>query len=225
MTVRLGGAFQPTAPPPPPPETERTLNAILAALNDLHTATAAQPAPQVTVEQQEFPVERIIEAVNSLRPGAGPDDIAAEILRLMPQPDTSPTQELSATLAVLTKKLETLDFRMQGGPAFGSSGPSNIASDPAREMGLVTVKNTGVVADIKTVLENIRDGGTSAESRLDYDTRTDGNPVYVGSATNGTATSAAAWSILKLTYDSSARLTRKQVLANQVWDNRASLAW
>lgn len=85
-----------------------------------------------------------------------------------------------------------------------------------------------VLAELTAILStqtDVKRGVSDAENRLDYDVRTDKNPVYVGTAPNGTATSAAAWSILKLSYDASARLTRKQVLLDQVWDDRASLSW
>lgn len=62
------------------------------------------------------------------------------------------------------------------------------------------------------------------DTRLDYDTRTDGNPVYVGTAPIATATSSSLWRVLKLTYDSSSRLTRKQI-AYGSWDNRTGLSW
>lgn len=62
------------------------------------------------------------------------------------------------------------------------------------------------------------------EVRFDYDTRTDSNPVYVGSAVPGTLTSAATWTVKKFTYDSSSRPTRVQV-ASGSWDNRAGLGW
>lgn len=65
----------------------------------------------------------------------------------------------------------------------------------------------------------------SYETRFDYDVRTDSNPVYIGQAPTGAATSAPAWNIQKFTYDASSRPTRVEILYNQVWDNRASLAW
>lgn len=69
------------------------------------------------------------------------------------------------------------------------------------------------------------------EKRLDYDVRTDDNPVYIGFAeylfTSDTATvtpstSATVWVIQKLTYDASDRITRIQA-ARGFWDDRASL--
>ncbi len=56
------------------------------------------------------------------------------------------------------------------------------------------------------------------------------NKIYEGYAAPGTATSAAAWQIVKYTYDGSDnRLTTKFAGGtndyNQVWDNRASLSY
>lgn len=60
------------------------------------------------------------------------------------------------------------------------------------------------------------------EHRFDYDGRLDGNAVYIGSATPGSATSAAVWTVLKFTYDATNRPTRKQVQTNIAYDNRAT---
>jgi hypothetical protein len=77
---------------------------------------------------------------------------------------------------------------------------------------------------LDATLVDVKRAVTDFESRLDYDERTDANPVYVGKNTNGAATSAGTWVIQKLTYDGSNRLTRAQVLTG-VWDNRATLGW
>lgn len=60
--------------------------------------------------------------------------------------------------------------------------------------------------------------------QIDYDVRTDSNPVYVGYALRGTATSADAWTIQYLTYDGSDRVTSIET-AYGSWDNRASLTY
>lgn len=69
------------------------------------------------------------------------------------------------------------------------------------------------------------------EKRLDYDTRDDENPVYIAFAEYlfisdteaiTPATDTDMWIIQKLTYDSSARLTRIQV-ARGAWDDRSTL--
>lgn len=64
---------------------------------------------------------------------------------------------------------------------------------------------------------------------LDYDSGT--NPIYIGYATSGTATSSAKWKIIKLTYDVNDNILTKKwaggssVIMNQVWDNRTSLVY
>lgn len=57
-----------------------------------------------------------------------------------------------------------------------------------------------------------------------------GNPVYIGRAAAGTATSAAAWQVQKLTYDVDGNVTAIQFAGgtndyNQVWDDRATLTY
>lgn len=62
------------------------------------------------------------------------------------------------------------------------------------------------------------------ESRMDYDTRTDDQPVYVGRAYAGTATSADTWTVRKMTYDTKKRVTRIQVQFDIAWDDR-TVGW
>lgn len=62
------------------------------------------------------------------------------------------------------------------------------------------------------------------DTRIDYQARTDGNPEYVGKATQGTLPSETGWIIQKLIYDASARLTRVQTIIG-IWDNRITLGW
>ena len=61
-----------------------------------------------------------------------------------------------------------------------------------------------------------------SEKRLDYDARTDDNPVYIGFAETPYTSTADTWKIQKLTYDGSDRVIRIQV-ATGTWDDRASL--
>lgn len=63
---------------------------------------------------------------------------------------------------------------------------------------------------------------------FDYDVRTDLQPVYIGWATPGAATSEAKWRIRKLAYNSDGSVStikfmNGSVQFNQIWDNRASL--
>lgn len=61
------------------------------------------------------------------------------------------------------------------------------------------------------------------EERFDYDANS--NLIYHGIGPTASLTSSMAWHINKFTYDASNRITRTQTLFNQIWDNRASLAW
>lgn len=65
-------------------------------------------------------------------------------------------------------------------------------------------------------------------TEIDYDVNS--NPLYLGKAVPGTATSSPLWQIRKFTYDINSNLTVIQ-FANgtndftQIWDNRASLPY
>lgn len=62
---------------------------------------------------------------------------------------------------------------------------------------------------------------------LDYVSGT--NPIYIGKAIPGSATSAASWQIRKITYDANSNPTSVLYPGttefNQIWDNRASLTY
>jgi len=57
-------------------------------------------------------------------------------------------------------------------------------------------------------------------TRFDYLSRTDGLPVYAGTAPGGTKTSSNIWIIYKYTYDSSNRCTAINIAKDAIWDNR-----
>jgi len=59
---------------------------------------------------------------------------------------------------------------------------------------------------------------------LDYQSRTDYQPVYLGTAPPGTPTTAPGWALRLLTYDGSARLT-SILNASGAWVNRTSLSY
>lgn len=62
------------------------------------------------------------------------------------------------------------------------------------------------------------------QMRLDYDGRTDGQPVYLGYAQKGVAASADGWIVYKFTYDGSDQVTLRQSYYG-VWDDRASYTY
>lgn len=61
-------------------------------------------------------------------------------------------------------------------------------------------------------------------TNLDYDIRTDGQPVYLGRAERGTLSSEGKWLIYYFTYNASDNMITKR-MAIGVWDNRTSLIY
>lgn len=83
------------------------------------------------------------------------------------------------------------------------------------------------IPDISAVKADA-DFGQFLEKRMENDAN--GNPIYVGYAIPGAATSAAKWFITKQTYDGNNAVTRQQFPSDvpafaYVWDNRASLTY
>lgn len=66
--------------------------------------------------------------------------------------------------------------------------------------------------------------GSFTQKRLDYDVRTDDNPVYVGFNVREKGTSDERWIIQKLTYDGSDRVTLIQIAIDS-WDNRSTATY
>lgn len=75
----------------------------------------------------------------------------------------------------------------------------------------------------KSVIQYVP-SGTLSQKRLDYDVRTDANPVYVGFNIQGAATSDVNWLLQKITYDSSNRPTLVQISIDQ-WLNRTTATY
>lgn len=72
----------------------------------------------------------------------------------------------------------------------------------------------------------VTDAGTIVQKRLDYDGRTDDNPVYAGFGVRGLVASDDGWLINKITYED-APTTRVLLVRSAVgtWDARASLTY
>lgn len=68
----------------------------------------------------------------------------------------------------------------------------------------------------------VQDIVNETQIQADYDVRTDGNPIYLGYAIAGKATSDDAWMIYKFTYDANSQMIVKQT-AYGTWTGRASL--
>lgn len=67
---------------------------------------------------------------------------------------------------------------------------------------------------------------SNLQMRVDYNSQTDGQPLYVGYGARGLASSANGWLVQKFTYDSnSPRQCTLRQIAYGIWDNRASLTY
>lgn len=64
---------------------------------------------------------------------------------------------------------------------------------------------------------------SNMQMRCDYVGRTDGQPIYIGWAPRGLATSINGWLIHKYTYDVDNQATLRQI-AYDKWDNHATTA-
>ena len=60
------------------------------------------------------------------------------------------------------------------------------------------------------------------EMRIDYDGRTDGQPVFQAFAPGETPITTKLWIIFKFTYVSN-QVTRRQVVFKKAWSDRSSL--
>lgn len=189
---------------------------VLDALEGLREALSGLPAPMVHVDAPNM--DAILAALANGTPPPSADAIAEAIASRIHAPvDNGP-----ALAETVKEAFDKLDKRLQfpvTRPAAGG-GSVSLANDPNRQLGVVTSITNPV-----TLSGSVTTTAPLTEQRLDFDVRTDGNPVYVGTADPGTLVGDPYWTVNKLTYDSSGRLTRKQTIASAIWNNRASLAW
>ncbi len=61
------------------------------------------------------------------------------------------------------------------------------------------------------------------QTRVDYQSGT--NPIYVGVADRGLATSDKGWLIMKITWDANDNPTLIQTVYNSIWDSRTSYTY
>lgn len=181
---------------------EQLLQSIWAALRRIEDNMALPPAPLELPPIEITPPDlaEIVTAVNGLKPGPNAEEIAAAIAAVL-----TPTPNRDPVLEKVVEALSKLDFRMQAQQNFGG--------------GQVTL-GPGELTPVIDALAGI----STYEARLDYDGRTDNQPVYVGHAANGTATTHPSWSVERVTYDGTDRPIRKQVLTG-AWDERTTLGW
>lgn len=220
MGLRPGqefGSF--LAPLPPEPRIEdlvaRALLDLREAVESLRLAVGSPPLP---VEIPAIDMSSVAEVLMAMpRPASAPE-IALALEDLLP---TDRQDEIVSTNTALLKALKEIEL----GLAKMRKQIVGLAGTTSGGGGTTTVNGTvSLTSDFETILQDIKRSITDRESRLDYDTRTDGNPVYIGKNGNGAAESAADWVVQRLSYDGSDRLTRAQVLIG-VWSDRATLGW
>lgn len=208
-------SFRPLEPPAPSPEEARQeetaglLAAIIAGQDRIvglleHLRAREQPGPQVHVDAPDLSVLDALVA----RPHLTAAEIADAIASRIGAPAAD--DQVAPALAAVVAELKTLGKKVTALSIMPSGGAS----------GHVIV-DSGIISSITQPVTTIEQASTQ-EQQLDYATRTDGNPVYVGNAAAGSSTGAAVWRVQKLTYDSSARLIRLQVQSNIAWDDRAA---
>ena len=66
-----------------------------------------------------------------------------------------------------------------------------------------------------------------SQMRIDYGTRTDGQPLYIGYAASGVATSTASWILQKFTYTTigTTDYVSLRQIATDSWDLRTSASY
>ena len=84
---------------------------------------------------------------------------------------------------------------------------------------------TAVTADGTVYRQRVDVAPSVMRKILDYDARTDGNPVYVGFNYQSAVVADATWTVYKLFYDASARLVDQQVAERVTWTGRAAVSW
>ena len=92
------------------------LELVLEAMESLRDSLNNLPQPQVFIDAPDL--SAIVSAVNGLKPGADPDEIAAAVIKQI-APTAAPVEnEMHTELVAVLKKL---DFRLKGLGGLGSS--------------------------------------------------------------------------------------------------------
>ena len=101
--------------------------------------------------------------------------------------------------------------------------PSNIGNNPDEMGGVLPSKLEQATFEKDLYSQRITDIPTNLQMQCDYDVRTDGQPVYLGFAPRGLATTVEGWLIHKFTYDVSDRVVTRTI-AYDKWSVRATTA-
>lgn len=204
-------------------QVQNALSANLTAMLDQLLAAIRDIDPSVTVMPAPVDLSAVVDSIGQLQAYLGSLPV--------PQVNVPSNLSVAPTEGAIFDVRNVEPIRLDDATVKALKSAAGATQQAARVMssggsyGPVVDK----LGDLQDVLDNIlTELGGSASGKanlLDYDGRTDGNPVYVGSAPQGTATSAASWTVQRLEYDASSRLTIKQEITDAVWDDRASLSW
>lgn len=203
--------------PPTPLTTRDPIYDVLLVLYKLLDATRSQTPASISVTSK-LPDE-LLEALT--RPTPAP---SISIPPIPPYPIPPSAEAIAAAIALILPKtreaeilklLDTLSKKINALAYGGGGGSSDLVTlrDSEESSRRLRIDPDGVITT----------KSPDQEVRLDYASRSDTNPVYVGRAIQGTPPTSP-WSVQRLEYDANSRLTRVQVLPGP-WDNRATLTW
>lgn len=188
---------------------------IFLAVTDLKEALASLPTPQVHIAAPDL-AEVTSAVIASIPQGVDPELIGLAVAKALKFPDPV-VSDNSEIVAELREAFAKLDHSMRGNrPAFGASGPSNISDNANRLLGHVTVDSMPSPLSVTTATVDY-------DTRFEYDSTR--RAVYIGKATQGTATATASWTINKFIYGGVDGNPDRIETLTGAWDNRASLGW
>lgn len=128
---------------------------------------------------------------------------------------------MTSQLDAIKTAVETLDNAIAG-----SEMQVDVATLPNVTIGAAIPAGTNNIGTVEA-RPSSKAPYTAEVTRVDYDGSN--NPIYIGKAAPGTATSAASWAVQKITYSGSNPTTVQWADGNttydNVWDNRASLSY
>jgi hypothetical protein len=211
VPIALGeGLFKPLKPPEPSAEEK-----LREELRLIREALTAQPTAVVSDgEAAVVPVlsaDEMAKAVADAVSGSVSRTLGPLLERLVPEGN----EELTQPLADVAKHLERMNRKVSALSAMPAvTAPPNVTIDG----GTLDSIRQPVTFDPNTVMTT-----KVREHRLllDYSTRLDSNPVYVGSAAPGSSETAAVWLVKRLGYDATARLIQVDVRDGIAWTDRA----
>lgn len=205
---------------PEPDPTLETLARVLDALEGLREALGGLPAPMVHVDAPNL--DALLAAIANGTPPPSADAIAEAIAARTKEPESQ--QPLADAVKEAFDKLDKrLAFPVTR-PASGG-GSVSLANDPNRQLGHVTVDNvisvSPVSADEFSRIKN-KEFADTEEVRYEIPASLVSASIYTGVAADGTATSAAAWTVIRSYFDANGNPERERIRASVVWDNRTS---